>query len=182
MRTKLKKWKKMSSRIVYNNRYFTIFHDKVKLPDGRLYNYYLNHKKGRAVTILPIDKKRRILLAKEFRYPIGKVIYNSVGGGVRKNETPLHAAKRELKEETGYTASQFIFLGNFYSNPGRAGTIFYAYLARGLKDGKSEPEHAEFLELEFLSPSKVAEMIKKGKIKEPFLMSAFLLYKLKMIN
>lgn len=98
---------------------------------------------------------------------------------LEKNESPRQAAKRELKEETGYTASQFIFLGNFYSNPGRAGTIFYAYLARGLKDGKPEPEHAEFLELEFLSPRKMENMIKKGEIKEPFLMSAFLLYKLK---
>lgn len=94
MKTKLKKWKKISSRVVLHNHYFTIFHDKVKLPDGRIYDYCLNHKKGRAVTILPIDKKGRILLAKEFRYPVGKVIYNSIGGGVRKKRVTTASGEK----------------------------------------------------------------------------------------
>jgi len=179
MKTKLKKWKKVSSKVIFRNYYFELFKDVVRLPNGKKHDYFVNHKKGRAVTILPVDKKGHILLSKEFRYPVGKVIYQSIGGGVDKKEIPLHAAKRELQEETGYQAKKFILLGTFYGNPGRSGTVFYAYTARGLKAGQPDPEDAEFLENGFLSPSRIDSMIKKGEIKEPYFMAAWLLYKLK---
>lgn len=180
MRTKLKKWKKISSKTVFRNKYFEIWKDVVRLPNGREHDYFVNHKKGRAVIILPVDNKGNILLSKEFRYPVGKVIYQSIGGSVGKGETPLQSAKRELEEETGYQARKYILLGSFYGNPGRSGTTFYAFIAQGLQPGRPHPEEAEFIENEFLPSKKIESMIKKGEIREPYFMAAWLLYKLKL--
>jgi len=112
MKTKLKKWKKISSKKVYEG-YFNVLKDVVLLPNKKKYNYYLSGSNKKSVIMFPVDSKGRILLTKEYRYPVDKVIYQSIGGTVEKNETPLHAAKRELVEETGFRAKKIKLLGNF---------------------------------------------------------------------
>jgi len=179
MKTNLKKWKKLSSKKVFKSRNFTLYDDLVKLPNGKEYHYYVSSKKGRAVTVLPIDEKGCVLISKEFRYPVNEVIYQSVGGGIEKGETPRRAAERELQEETGYQANKFTLLGTIYGNPGRSGTVFYMYLATTLMSGKARPEDVEFIENEFVTPKRVDKMIKTGVIKEPFFIAAWTLYKLK---
>ncbi|MBU0598113.1 NUDIX hydrolase [Patescibacteria group bacterium] len=179
MKTKLKKWKRISSKIVYENNYYIVIKDKVLLPDGTKYNYYLTNRKIKAVVVLPVNAKGQLLISREYRHPVGQVIYQSVGGKVEKGETPLQAVKKELKEEAGFQASRWELLGNFYANPSRTGTIFYAYMASGLKKVKAEPESMEFIENDFFSQPQVENMIYEGKIKEPFFMAAYLLYKIK---
>lgn len=179
MKTKLKKWKKISSKIVYKNNYYVVIKDIVRLPDGRRYDYYLTNRKVRAVTVLPVNARGQLLISKEYRHPVGQVIYQSVGGKVEKGETPLQAAKKELKEEAGFQARRWKLLGTFYANPSRTGTTFYAFMAAGLKKIKAEPESMEFIENDFFSQKRIESMIQKGQIKEPFFMAAYLLYKLK---
>ena len=179
MKTKIKKWKKISSKKVFKNQYFSLYDDVVKLPNGKKYHYYVSSKKGRAVTVLPIDEKGRVLISKEFRYPVNEVIYQIVGGSIDKGETPRKAAERELQEETGFQAKKFTLLGTIYGNPCRSGIIFYMYLATGLKTGNANPEDGEFIENEFVTPKQIDSMIKTGTIKEPYFMAAWTLYKLK---
>ena len=179
MKTKLKKWKTTSSRLILRNTYFMVRRDRVILPNGRLFDYFFTDEGGRAVLILPVNEKGEILLSKEYRHAIKKVIYNSIGGGVKPKETPRQAARRELAEETGFRARLFFPLGTFYCNPSRSGTTFYAFIAQGLQPGRPHPEEAEFIENEFLPAKKIESMIKKGEIKEPYFMAAYLLYKLK---
>ena len=179
MKTKIKKWKKVSSKIVLDDPYLRVHKDVVRLPNGKRLVYHVMNKGNRAATILPIDRQGKILIKKEFRYPVGEVIYDSVGGKIDKNETPLQAAKRELKEETGYTARSFVFLGSFYGNPSRSPIVFYVYLATGLRAGSATPDNTEFVETEFLPKKKFEQLLRQGVIKEPFLMSGYLLYLLK---
>lgn len=179
MKTEIKKWKKIKSKKIIHNKHVQMYQDLVKLPSGQLYDYFVVGKRSKAVLILPMDDKGRILISKEYRYPLGKVIYQSIGGSVENKEKPLVAAKRELKEESGYTAKKFQLLGNFYVNPSLATTVFYAYLATDLTKGEPEPDQEEFIESEFVTQKKFKEMIKKGEIMEPFLMDSFLLYQLK---
>lgn len=165
--------------MILNNPYFHIYQDKVHLPDGRLYNYFLTNKGERAAMVLPVDERGRILVVKEFRYPVKKVIYNSIGGSVNKNEKPLAAARRELEEETGYRAGSLKLLGRIYGNPSRSGVEFFMYLATRLKPGRAKPEPMEMLEREWIPSRRFARMIRTGEIREPYLMSAYLLYLLK---
>ncbi|MFA5135658.1 MAG: NUDIX hydrolase [Patescibacteria group bacterium] len=179
MKTELKKWKRLSSSKVFQNKYFTIFEDLVLLPDKRKYKYYYTNRHDKAVVVLAQDASGRFLVIREYRYPVDKVIYEPIGGGVESNETPAEAAQRELHEEGGYTAKQFTLLGSFYSNPSRTGAIFYAYLAQGLQSGQPEPEREEYLEYAFVPEASLVRMIREGEIMEPFLMMAYFLYTLK---
>ncbi|MDD5039927.1 MAG: NUDIX hydrolase [Patescibacteria group bacterium] len=177
MRTGLKKWKTVRSRIIFRNTYFSIHRDTVRLPTGELYDYFFSNKNGQAAVVLPIDAKGRIILGKEFRYPVGQVVYGLIGGSVEPGETPRHAAMREMKEETGFTPRSLTLLGTFFGNPGRSGSRFYAFCARGLRPGLPHPEHAEHVELEALSIRDVDRLVVSGKIVDPFLLAVLLLYK-----
>lgn len=179
MKTKLKKWKKISSKKVFGNQYFSLYDDVVQLPNGKQYHYFVSSKKGRAVTVLAIGKKGRVLISKEFRYPVNEVIYQLVGGSIEKIETPRKAAARELQEETGYRAKKLTLLGTIYGNPCRTGTVFYMYCATDLKVGNATPEDGEFIENEFVTPKQIDTMIKTGAIKEPYFIAAWMFYKLK---
>lgn len=176
MKTKLKKWKHVRTTVLFRNQYFFLQRDRVRLPNGEQYDYFINNQHGRAVTVLPFDDRGQLYLAKEFRYPVRQVIYNAVGGSVDRGETPQQAARRELIEETGIRAQRLELLGTFYANPARSGTVFYAYAAYGLTNGQAQPEHTEFIELERMSVRRVAQLIKGGGMRDPYFMSAFLLY------
>lgn len=178
MKTNLKKWKQLSTKKVFHNEYFTIFEDRVRLPDKREYKYYYTNRHDKAVVVLAQDATGRFLVIREYRYPVDKVIYEPVGGGVEPHETPLEAAKRELHEEGGFTAKKYTLLGTFYSNPSRTGAMFYAYLAKGLQSGQPEPEREEFLEYAFVTETALVRMIRRGEIMDPFLMNAYFLYTL----
>jgi ADP-ribose pyrophosphatase len=179
MKTKLKKWKKISSQVLFRNEYFELFDDLVKLPDGKKYHYYVNNPRGRAALVIPFDGRGNILVAREFRYPVKKIIYNSIGGSVDRGESPLQAAKRELSEETGYRAARWEFIGNVYANPSRSGTMFYLYAAFRLTEGKRKIDAAEMTENVWLPVRRFEGMIVNGEIIEPYLLAAYLKYSLK---
>lgn len=180
MNTQLKRWRTIHSRQILVNPYFNIFEDLVLLPSGKKYRYYYVNPKDRVALILPVDARGRILVAKEYRHPIGRVVYGSIGGGVEKGEQPQVAAARELREEAGYRAKRYVLLGKIFSNPARSGATFYLYAAFGLRQVGKEPEAAEFLEHEFFSRQKLNRLITTGQLKEPYLMAAYLLYSLKL--
>jgi len=179
MKTKLKKWKKISSRVLFHNKYFNVHEDTVRRPDGSLSKYYINHPHGRAVHVLAFDDKGRMLLTKEYRHPVGRVIFDVIGGSIEHDETPLQAAKRETLEETGFTATHWKLLGTYYANPSRSGTVFYVFMATGLRAGLAHPEPGEYIEVEFLPVRRLDSMMKSGKIEDAYFLASYYLYRLK---
>ncbi len=180
MRTKIKKWKTVSSRTIFQNKYFQICLDRVRLPDGRRYTYYVNNKKSRAVLVLPVDQHGRILIAREYRYPTGAVLYGAVAGSVNRGETPRQAAAREFLEETGMRARVLVSLGTFYANPGRSGTVFHPFLAyHPERVGDPHFETAEQVETEWMAEGRIDRLVAANGMMDPFFMSAYLIYKSK---
>lgn len=179
MKTKLKKWKKISSRLLFRNKYFELHEDTVRLPNGALSKFYINNPHGRAVHILAIDDQGRMLMTREYRHPVRQVVISGVAGSVDRGESPRHAAARELVEETGYRAKIIRLLGTFFASPGRSGTVFYVYIATGLQSGTPRPEAAEIIECEFLPLRHVDSMIKQGRITDAYFLASYLLYRSK---
>ncbi|MFH0805016.1 MAG: NUDIX hydrolase [Patescibacteria group bacterium] len=178
MKTKLKKWKKISSRLLFRNKYFELHKDVIRFSDGRLYDYFVNNPHGRAVHVLAIDQRGHLLVTKEYRHPVRQVISGAIGGSVERGETPRRAAEREMREETGYRAKRWQLLGQYYANPARSGTVFYVYTARGLKSGTPRPESTEIIEYEFLSLKRLDSMIMKGQIKDAYFLASYLLFRI----
>lgn len=176
MKSSLKKWKQLSSKRAYTSEYIAIDEDRVLLPNGAVKKYYLSNQDRSAVSIIPIDARGRFLLQKEYRYPVRKVMYGFPGGLVEKKEQPLPAAKRELREETGYRAKTWRKLGAFYASPSRTNLRFFVYTATNLSFIGESPDEGEFLEHEWVSQRKLRNMLKNGTINVQTELASLLLY------
>jgi ADP-ribose pyrophosphatase len=119
----------------------------------------------KTVGILPLIGKDKIVLIRQFRFPINKEIWEIPAGKLDKGEKPEIGAKRELKEETGYEAKEVKKIGEFYLSPGYSTEYMYLFLARGLKKGEQSLDKGEKIkEVKIFSKKEVLEMIKTRKI------------------
>jgi len=119
----------------------------------------------KTVGILPLVGKNKIVLIKQFRFPIKKEIWEIPAGKLNKGEKPEIGAKRELKEETGYVAKELKKIGEFYLSPGYSTEYMYLFLAKGLKKGKQILDKGEKIEeVKIFSRKEILKMIKAGKI------------------
>ena len=166
-------WQKLSSKIVYQNPWITVREDKVIRPDGKkgIYGYIYATD---CVGIVAINGNDEIYLIKQWRY-VGKM--NTIElpwGGCKQGEKPLHAAKRELLEETGLVAIKWYSLGYFVLYPALSTEKSYLYLAKDLKLLKSQPEGTEKLFVIKLPFKKAYQWAIKRKINDSFTTAAIL--------
>ncbi|MGP1614023.1 MAG: NUDIX domain-containing protein [Pollutimonas bauzanensis] len=120
--------------------------DTVRLPDGgSASREYIVHPG--AVVIIPLLDDERVLLERQFRYPIGRVMTEFPAGKLDPGEAPLACAKRELLEETGYTAAQWAYAGALHLAISYSTEIIHILFARGLLAGAQQLDKDEFLEV-----------------------------------
>ena len=158
--------KTINSKKLYNGRIISLFNDEVLLQNGKTASReFVKHPGG--VCVVPINEKGEVFLVKQFRYPYGKEVLE-IPAGKRdfKDEDPLACGKRELKEELGLTAQNYIFLGEFYPTPGYTDEVIYMYAAWGLSAGESSPDEDEFLKEQKIHISDLIEKIVSGEIKD----------------
>ena len=121
--------------------------DIVSLKNGKTsMREVIEHPGG--VTVIPVDEDGNVYCVRQFRYPLAAHLLEVPAGKLEPGEKPLEAAKRELSEETGIEADEYIDLGKTYPSPGFCKEVLYIYLARGLHFGKSHPDENEFLDVE----------------------------------
>lgn len=158
------KEEKVSSTLHYDGRIIKVYNDEIILPDGNgAYREYIKHPGG--ICVVPITDKKEILMVRQYRYPYGEEVVE-IPAGKRDSftEDPLEGGKRELKEELGVTAENFLFLGKFYPTPGYTDEVIYMYAAWGLDFGETNPDEDEFLEGEKYPLDLLLEKIMAGEI------------------
>ena len=132
--------------------------------------------KSDTVLIIPVLDDGRILMEKQWRYPVGKYIYELPAGTVDKKELPRQTAIRELEEETGYRAKSVRFIFKGYPAPGLMDEMMYFYLATGLSKGKTNMDKDEVISLKPIPAKKAISMIRKGEIFDTKTIAALLYY------
>ena len=156
--------KTLNSQQIYNGKVVKVFRDDVEISDGhKTFREVVRHSGG--VVILAF-KDSKILLVKQFRYPMKEVLLELPAGKLEYGEDPFKAAKRELEEETGYCANKWTDLGYVYTSPGYSDEKLYLYKAEDLYYTQCHPDVGEILEpLEF-EYNEVLKMVKSGEISD----------------
>jgi ADP-ribose pyrophosphatase len=134
--------KLLSRQKLYSGRVIDLIVDRVTMPSGKEGVREVARHPGGAVTV-PLLDDGRVLLVTQFRYPFGRFITELPAGKLAPGEDPARAARRELEEETGYTAATLEHLVTIYSTPGFCDEELHIYLARGLTPVPGGPRREE---------------------------------------
>ncbi len=116
------------------------------------------------VTIIPIDDDGYVYCVRQFRYPMSEHLLEVPAGKLEFGEEPLQCAHRELSEETGISASEYIDLGKIYPSPGFCKETLYIYMARGLSFGVAHPDQNEFLDVEKIHIDELFKLVMDNEI------------------
>jgi len=150
--------------------------DHVLEPHGIEVRRDIVHHTG-SVVILPVEergKEPRVLLERQYRHAAQQFLWELPAGRIDAGEKPLPAAKRELLEETGYTAKRWKRILNFYASPGFVAETMSIYLAEGLHAGIAQPEADEMIKIRFFPLKAALGMVLNGTIRDAKTISGIL--------
>jgi ADP-ribose pyrophosphatase len=166
----------ISSRTVYRGPVFWVTTDDVQEPGGVRARRDIIHHTG-SVVVLAVDESGstpRVLLERQYRHAAKGYLWELPAGRIDPGEKALPAAKRELLEETGYTASHWRRILNFYASPGFVAETMSVYLATGLHAGPARPEADEVIHKRLVPLPAAVRMVMRGTIRDAKTISSIL--------
>jgi len=153
----------VSSQQVYRGHFLDVRRDEVRLPDGKLAaREYVVHPG--AVMIVPLLDDDRLVVERQFRYPMGRVMREFPAGKLDAGEPPLHCAVRELLEETGYRAREWARAGILHNAIAYSNEGIEIWFARGLELGERHLDAGEFLDVEIASLAELQDQAQRGEL------------------
>jgi ADP-ribose pyrophosphatase len=166
----------LSSRTVYRGPVFSVTTDHVQEPGGVETRRDVIHHTG-SVVVLAVDDSTatpRVLLERQYRHAASDYLWELPAGRIDPGEKELAAAKRELLEETGYTASKWKRILKFYASPGFVAETMSVFLATGLRAGEAQPEDDEIIYKRMVPLPTAVRMAVGGTIRDAKTISSVL--------
>ena len=168
------KEKTISSEYIYKGKIINLRRDKVNIVSGNTsYREIVEHNGG--VGLIALKDDGRVILVRQFRKPLERDILEIPAGKIEIGEDSLATAKRELKEETGYTAKEYEYLGRIYPSVGYTTEMIELYLCTNLIPGDTDFDESESIEIEEYYLNDLYKMALKGKIEDAKTLAAILL-------
>jgi ADP-ribose pyrophosphatase len=153
----------ISSESVYEGRFLKVRRDEVRLPDGSLSDReYIVHPG--AVMVVPLLDDGRVVVERQYRYPMGCVMLEFPAGKLDEGEPPLQCAIRELAEETGYTAREWARAGILHNAIAYSNEGIEVWFARGLQAGKRSLDAGEFLDVDISTVEALEAKAAQGEL------------------
>ena len=157
--------KKLSSETLFEGKVLTLQKDTVSLPNGKEALREVIRHKGAVCVIAYNDKDETVVTVKQYRYAQEEVLLEIPAGKLDfTGEDPLDAAKRELSEETGYTAAKWVPLGLYYGSPAILDEKIHMFAAFDLAKGETHPDEDEFLQICHLPLKEAKEAVLRAEI------------------
>jgi ADP-ribose pyrophosphatase len=174
------KAKLISSKLSYKGKVFSVFTDKVLEPSGQTNVRDVIRHNG-SVVVLAVDESKNpkdpdIIFERQYRHAAGQFLIELPAGRVEPGESTLAAAKREMIEETGYRAKRWTLLTKYFASPGFLGEWMQIYLARDIREGVSQPEADENIEVFRLPLSEALALVAANKIHDGKTLIGLMLY------
>lgn len=163
----------VSSEEIYNGKIVHLYRDQVRLPNGKIATREVMRHPG-AAAVVPLTEDGNVILVRQYRYPFAQVMLEIPAGKLDPGEDPLVCARRELTEETGYEADEFVSLGVFYPSVAVMDEQIHLYLARGLTFRAANPDADEFLNVEQRPLKELIDLILQGNVPDGKTQSAVL--------
>lgn len=151
------------SEQVYRGHFLDVRRDMVRLPDGReAQREYIVHPG--AVVIVPLLDDGRLVVERQWRHPLGRVMLEFPAGKLEPGEPPLDCAVRELIEETGYRAAQWARAGILHNAIAYSNEGIEVWFARGLRAGVRALDAGEFLDVDSMSFEQLDDLARRGEL------------------
>ena len=164
---------KLSSEMKFDGKLIKVTYDVAEVNGKEAWREVVHHPGASAV--VAIDEDNRIIMEKQFRYALNDYLLEIPAGKLDAGEDPLVCAKRELEEETGIIASEWISLGTIATSPGFCNEVIHLYVAKGLSKGEIHWDEDEYVEVERYTFDELLQRIKEETIKDSKSLSALLL-------
>lgn len=148
---------------IFKGKIVDVVRDTITLPEGKEAKRELVLHSD-AAAVVPIDAEGNIILVKQYRHPMGEMVYEIPAGLVEEGEDPLICAKRELEEETSFKTDNLKFVCKMASSVGFCNEMIYIYIADNLSQGSFNFDEDEFIEVFKFTPSQIKNMITNGII------------------
>lgn len=152
----------IGTKPIFQGKIISLQVDEVRLPNGATATREIVRHPGAVAVIALVDDK--MLVVEQYRKPFDKNLVEIPAGKLDAGEEPMEAAKRELAEETGYTAGQIRLLSSFYTSPGFADEKIYLYLAEQLEAGEVHLDEDEFLDCRAVTLEEAEQLVAEGRI------------------
>lgn len=153
----------VKSTFVYDGRLLKVYADTVTLPNGREAGREVVRHPG-AVAVVPVLEDGRIVMVRQYRYPVGGTLLEIPAGKLDPGESPDHCVMRELSEETGYIAGRTRKLTAIHTAPGFSDELIHIYLADNLKMTQQHTDEDEFINVEIYTKEELKDMVNSGVI------------------
>jgi ADP-ribose pyrophosphatase len=155
----------LKTEVLYQGKVFSLRRDTVIEPGGVHAERDIIVHPG-SVVVLPVFKDGRVLLIRQYRHSVGEFLWELVAGRKEPNENPVAGARRELVEETGYTAKRFRKLLRVVPTPGFVNEWMWIFAAEGLTKGAAQPEEDERITARMFTLKQVEKMIQRGTLRD----------------
>lgn len=170
-------WQVLARETIYDSAWVRLHRDDVRLPDGSvIHGHHVLDYPRPAVSVVPVGDDGRILLIEHYRFITESIGWEAPAGRVDPGESIEAAARRELREEAGYTAERLEYLGEYYPANGSSNLTFHVYVGGGLRAAGEVIDTNETMRVAWFSPGEIWSMIAANEIRDGLALTGLLWY------